>query len=177
MSTTYREHYTRQDHQNWEGDWELIDGAPYAMSPSPGFSHQRLEKALLIAIDHILKQCDRCEAVSEIDWSPNEDTVVRPDVLVVCDQTGEFVRKTPELIAEVVSPTSAFRDEKMKFELYQQEGVKTYLLVYPEERRVKIFRWHEGRLIKDGDYANETITLEIQDCQGRVDLSQLWRKP
>lgn len=176
MALAYLEHYTRQDHENWEGDWELIDGAPYAMSPSPSITHQLTGGDLFSQLKDIIRNCDDCLALYEMDWSPNEDTVVRPDVLVVCDQTGECVRKTPELIAEVVSPTSAFRDEKMKFALYQQEGVKTYLLVYPEEQRVKIFRWHEGRLIKDGDYANETLTLEIQDCQGRVDLSRLWRK-
>ncbi|NBC48804.1 MAG: hypothetical protein GVY22_12600 [Gammaproteobacteria bacterium] len=61
------EHYTRDDHQRWEGDWELIQCIPLAMSPSPGVAHQRLSGRLYTQLAAALEDCPDCEALFEID--------------------------------------------------------------------------------------------------------------
>ena len=175
MSLAYQEHYTIRDYALWEGDWELIRGAPYAMAPSPSISHQRLEKALLLLIDKSLHGCTSCEVIAEVDWQCADDTVLRPDVLIACNIQGEKLTKTPELIVEVVSPSSAKRDEGLKFELYQQEGVKTYILAYPEEKVAKVYRLYEGRYIKEADFTNEQFDFTIKECALNIDFSQIWR--
>ncbi|BCN92707.1 hypothetical protein THMIRHAM_04920 [Thiomicrorhabdus immobilis] len=175
MALAYSEHYTVRDYALWEGDWELIHGAPYAMAPSPSISHQRIEKGFLFQFDLSLKKCTNCEVLAEIDWQSSDDTVVRPDVLIACNIEGEKLTKTPELIVEIVSPTSAKRDELTKFELYQQEGVKFYILAYPDEKMAKVYRLHEGRFIKEADYSNERFDFKIRECDLSIDFSQIWR--
>lgn len=174
MALAYTEHYTARDYEQWQGDWELIYGAPYAMAPSPGVSHQRIERALLLQLDQGLKACSECEVLSEIDWYCSDDTVVRPDVLIACEILGEKLSKTPELIVEVVSPSSAKRDELVKFELYQQEGVKFYILAYPDEQKAKVYRLLEGRFIKVADFSQEVFEFVVKSCKLSLDFSQLW---
>ncbi|WP_040726047.1 Uma2 family endonuclease [Thiomicrorhabdus sp. Kp2] len=175
MSLAYEEHYTIRDYALWEGDWELIRGAPYAMEPSPSISHQRIEQALSFQVYKQLQNYIECEALAEIDWQCADDTVVRPDMLIACNIQGEKLTKTPELIVEVVSPSSAKRDEGLKFELYQQEGVKTYILAYPEEKVAKVYRLHEGRYIKEADFTDEQFDFMIKECALNIDFSQIWR--
>ncbi|MBD3756438.1 MAG: Uma2 family endonuclease [Gammaproteobacteria bacterium] len=175
MALAYLEHYTFRDYQQWEGDWELIYGAPYAMAPSPSISHQRIERSILVQLDEGLKHCAQCEVLSEVDWQSSDDTVVRPDVLVACDINGERLTTTPELIVEIVSDTSAKRDEQIKFELYEKEGVKWYLLVYPDDPKVKVFRWHEGRYIKEADFTNQLFDFTLRNCRLTLDFARIWR--
>ena len=47
----YTEHYTLDDYRLWEGDWELIDGSAYAMSPSPMVTHQSVSDILTCKAD------------------------------------------------------------------------------------------------------------------------------
>jgi len=53
MQLTERElpHYTYEDYSNWEGRWELIQGIPYAMSPSPSYTHQRISQKIARLLD------------------------------------------------------------------------------------------------------------------------------
>ncbi|MEA3405044.1 MAG: Uma2 family endonuclease [Pseudomonadota bacterium] len=176
MASAYGEHYSVRDYQLWEGDWELIYGAPYAMAPSSSISHQRLEQAISVQLYETLQKCERCEVLSEIDWQSSDDTVVRPDVLVACNIQGEKLTKTPELIVEVVSPTSAKRDETVKFELYEKEGVKHYFIVYPEELKVKVYELKEGKFIKVADFSDEQYEFSIKDCPINLDFNKIWRK-
>jgi len=175
MSLVYGEHYTIRDYALWEDDWELIRGAPYAMAPSPSISHQWLKQALSFQLYEQLQNCLDCEALAAVDWQCADDTVVRPDVLIACNISGEKLTKTPELIVEVVSPTSAKRDELTKFELYQQEGVKFYILAYPEEKVAKVYRLHEGRYIKEADFSNEQFNFAIKECELSLDFSLVWQ--
>lgn len=177
MSLAYLEHYTVRDYEQWEGNWELIQGAPYAMAPSPTVTHQQTNGDIYFALKKSLAECAVCQALFEIDWKIAHDTVVRPDLLVVCDLDGNEVNKVPELIVEVVSPTSAKRDEQIKFELYQKEGVKTYMLVYPENQVAKVYVLKEGRFIKFGDFMQESYTTSIKGCDLSIDFSQVWARP
>ena len=170
----FQEHYTAKDYALWQGDWELIYGAPYAMSPSPTLTHQRINSALHLALHHAFKNCVQCEVLYEIDVHLDEDTVVRPDVLVVCNQEGDFIRKAPELIVEIVSPSSVRRDEHLKFELYETEGVQIYIIVYPEEQKAKVFQLKEGRYIKQGDYLQNTFNSSMQGCAFELNFATIW---
>jgi len=78
------------------------------------------------------------------DWKLSSNTILKPDVSVVCDDDNpSFITKTPEIIFEVLSPSTAQRDEGLKFKLYEEQGVKYYILVYPEDLVAKVFE-HNG---------------------------------
>lgn len=179
MALAYQEYYTFEDYQHWQGDWELIGGMPYAMTPSPGVTHQTVAGNLFVQIKSAssknTQQCHHCHVLMETDWQISNDTIVRTDVMVVCKDIDEKVLVTPELIIEVVSPSSTKRDEKMKFELYQQEGVRYYILAYPKKRLAKIYINNSNRFSKVGDYVNEVADFLIDDCRINIDFSTIWR--
>lgn len=177
MPAVYQERYTAKDFALWSGDWELILGAPCAMSPSPTFTHQFAAGELYFQMRQQLANCPYCNPVMETDWHLAEDTVLRPDVMLVCGIQGEQVRKTPELIAEVVTETSAKRDEQIKFSLYEQEGVKVYLLIYPEIQLVKIYQLQRGRFSKIADLSHESHEVQLSDtCHLVIAAHPLWRQ-
>ena len=179
MALAYQEYYTFEDYQHWNGDWELIEGMPYAMAPSLTVTHQTVSFNIASEIKAVLNNkpncCDKCCILMETDWQVSNDTVVRPDVMVVCQNVDEKVIVTPELIVEVVSSTSTKRDEVMKFDLYQREGVLYYILAYPEKRLAKIYHNTIGEFRKLGDYGTETVEFEIRECNFSVDFSLIWR--
>jgi len=170
------ERYTSRDYRHWEGDWELIHGMPCAMTPSPGVTHQTVNAAIHAQLFAALEECPGCRALYEIDVEFADDTVVRPDLLVICyEPEGERLTRAPELIVEIVSPNTARRDEIAKFQLYRDEGVSHYLLVYPEAEKVKVYRLIDGEYRKVGDYHDQIHCFELQDCRIELDFSRLWR--
>ncbi|WP_404360188.1 hypothetical protein [Methylotuvimicrobium sp. KM1] len=55
MPLAYQEHYTVDDYQQWEGNWELIEGMPYTMTPSPSVTHQIVAFNIVTSIKNALK--------------------------------------------------------------------------------------------------------------------------
>ncbi len=168
-------HYTYEDYARWEGDWELIEGVPVAMSPAAGVEHQSLACEMIRQLGNQLEECFPCRVLGEVDYKVEEETVVRPDVLVVCKPvSGAYVAQTPELVIEVVSPSSIRKDERIKFMLYEQEKVPYYVLVYPHDRRAKIYRLKGDHYDKVGDCSQERFTFEGLSCPFALDFAQVF---
>lgn len=179
MALAYQEYYTLEDYQHWEGDWELIEGMPYAMTPSPGVTHQIVSVNVVSQIksntNNKKADCAACHVLMETDWQISNDTLVKPDVMLVCRELGEKVMVTPELIVEVVSLSSTKRDEVMKFDLYQREGVLYYILAYPEKRIAKVYHNKVNGFKKLGDYSSGEIEFLIGECRFAFDFGSIWR--
>ncbi len=79
-------HYTYDDYCKWEGRWEIIDGIPYAMSPAPNPRHQSVgAKIIYELISSINKTgCKNCKVYEFIDVKIQEDTIIQPDISIVC---------------------------------------------------------------------------------------------
>ena len=174
MDAAYLPHYTMEDWRRWEGDWELIEGVPYAMAPSPGVTHRSVGVKIVRQLDEALEACPEYMVVYETDWEVSSDTVIRPDCMVICGQAGERVRRAPRILFEIVSPQSVIRDEHLKFEIAEREGVPYYVLVYPGGRVAKVFQWREGRYVKAADCTSETFEFGLEACAVGVDFSRVW---
>ncbi len=156
--------HTYADYLTWPDDvrYELIDGVAYAMAPpAPTLEHQdfageiyfQLRQALqgkpcrafIAPLDVRLPKADEADEADEADG--HVDTVVQPDVLVVC-QPGKLdrrgVRGAPDLAVEVLSPSTASHDHVRKRRAYEQAGVREYWLVHPTDRIVTIYRLENG---------------------------------
>jgi Uma2 family endonuclease len=134
----YIPQYTATDYQKWEGDWELIDGMPYAMSPSASVPHQDLAGELIWQIRDSLKknksECN-CRQLHETDWVVSDSIVLRPDIVVVCDSSVNlYITNAPVLIIEILSPSTASKDRFLKMEIYEEYGVKYYIIVDPASK-------------------------------------------
>ncbi len=178
MTFAYQEHYTVEDYRQWQGDWELFAGMPYAMTPSPSVTHQMVivnaVSRFKLAIDEHVG-CGHCIVLAATDWQISNDTVVRPDAMILCREAGDRVLVTPDVIMEVVSPSSTKRDEQMKFERYAREGVAYYLLAYPESRLLKLYRNGAEGFRKLGDYTDEPVELVLGQCPLSIDTARFWR--
>ena len=97
-----------------------------------------------------------------------------PDVIIACGISGERLLKTPALIVEIISPPTARRDELLKFELYQREGVAWYILVYPDDKKAKVYRLSEGQYKKKGDFSTEIFEFDIGPCSVPLEFSRIW---
>lgn len=169
-------HYTYEDYLLWEGQWELIEGIPYAMSPAPTIRHQSISQKISVELGSKLNSCKKCHALLPVDWRIAEDIVVQPDNLVVCGEvSGQYLTQAPEVIFEILSPTTASKDRNLKFELYEREGVQYYVIVDPETQMAKVYqRFADGRFVKQLDAQKQTFSFDLGECQIDFDFSLIW---
>ena len=85
--------YTYQDYLHWEGKWELIEGIPFAKSPSPSVNHQRIASLLNVELGISLRNtnCD-CLVYQPLDVKISDNTVLQPDLLIICNKIeGSYI--------------------------------------------------------------------------------------
>ena len=136
---SYLPHYSYTDYCQWQGDWELYGGIPIAMTASSFGRHQQCVTRLLLAIGgQLAAGTTKYEALVELDWVVDDDTVVRPDLLVIAGEVPEkHLHAAPVLTAEILSASSRDRDTQYKVDLYRESGVKRYLIVDPDESSIE----------------------------------------
>jgi len=142
--------YTLAEWRTWPEDerWELIYGVPYGMSPSPRVSHQGQAFDLGRRLGNFLEgePCRVFMAPLDVflrDQDQDEDIVVEPDVMVVCDPDrikDDGIHGAPDFIAEVLSDSTAYKDLGVKKELYERSGVKEYWIIQPDTCAVFVYR-------------------------------------
>jgi Uma2 family endonuclease len=174
LAIKYLPKYTLKDYEKWEGNWELIEGIAYALA-SPSVKHQRTVGKLFRFLDEAIeKECKNCLVGIDTDYIIDEHTVVRPDVYVTCEKVGEKLLKAPKIIFEVVSESTSEKDEGLKKELYEREGVEYYVLVYPEIKKARIFKLEEDKYKKVLDATEDTFTFNLAECKITLDFSKVW---
>ena len=77
---------------------------------------------------------------------------------------------------EIISPATARRDEKVKFEIYEREKVKYYILVYPDDLSAKIYKLEGKRYDKQGDFSQESYRFEEATCPMRLDFGKVFKR-
>ena len=150
--------YTLADALTWDDQTrtELIDGAPVMMAP-PSRVHQEIAAELTRQLGNYLdgKKCRVYPAPFAVrlfekagDRPEDVDTLVEPDLSVVCDP-GKLddmgCKGAPDLIIEILSPSTQRHDRLTKYNLYERAGVTEYWIVSPEERTVQVSLLSGGR--------------------------------
>lgn len=188
MSTgkKYIPHYDVEDYQQWEGDWELWEGVPVSMSPSPFARHSKLLGQIVtklnVAID--ATHCD-ANVLVELDWIISNDTILRPDCVVACGSVPEkHLTTPPAIVVEVLSKSTRQRDLDHKRAIYQQEKVPYYLILDPDAEQLTVLKLDADGKYKQADQATnatgadgaDTLALKIcGDCELSVDVSTLFK--
>ena len=169
-------HYTYDDYVQWEGRWELIYGVAHAMSPSPNITHQSISQHIASQLERVLENCQECHALLPVDWKIDEETTVQPDNLVVCGELEKtaYLKKTPTLIFEILSKSTAHKDRTTKFKLYEREGVRHYVIVDPKESIAKVYRLQEGRYIKVVDASKDNVEFDLGKCIILFEFARIW---
>jgi len=164
---TYAEYLTWLDGQTRE----LIHGLIKKMSPAPRLEHARVNTKILWNLEFIIrKNKGKCEVfTAPFDvripkrgetTDDKIDTVVQPDICVVCDLSKLDYRGccgAPDLIVEILSPSTNKKDVTEKFTLYEESGVKEYWIVYPSDKVIHVF------LLQENGKYDEGIIYERED--------------
>ena len=159
-------YFTYDDYLKWpeEERWEIIEGQAYAMTPSPTWKHQEVQGAIYEQFRAFFRDKPCRVFLSPLDVRlPNPDaegkavdTVVQPDLLVLCDSSkldDRSVVGAPDLVIEILSESTAWRDQDVKLRLYEKHGVRCYIVVDP---------W------------GKTLTIRILEAEGRYGLPEIF---
>ena len=179
--------YTFADYLTWDEDdhIELIYGYPYMMS-SPSTEHQLVSGELFAQLHTYLadKKCRVIAAPYAVrlfeeasDRPEDVNTVVEPDLVVICDPSKmdrRGCKGTPDLVIEILSPSSRRHDRIVKLDLYQRAGVREYWVVNPEDRTVQVMLLKDSYLLPVEDYGREDMAKVniLEDCT--IDLSKVF---
>lgn len=176
VSLPKKEHeYTYADYLSWPEDErvELINGTPY-LQTAPSRIHQEILSELHRQIANFLvdKHCKVYPAPFHVvlhleEENGNEDdrkNVVEPDLTIVCDQAkldDRGCKGNPDMIIEIVSPSTARRDKFEKFNLYEQAGIKEYWIIEPEEKILSVFTLQSNQRFGRPDLYTEESQVKV----------------
>ena len=177
--------YTYADYCKWDDSerWELIDGIAYAMAPpAPGWAHQSIIGEIYFQLKQFLRG-KKCNVfLSPLDVRLNADTkdntIVQPDLLVVCD-SSKFDHHSyvgvPDMVVEVLSPSTALHDFDRKYRLYLKHGVREYWIVDPEAQAVVTHILEDGAYVRKTYEQKEVIPVYVLDgCA--VDFAEVFEE-
>lgn len=176
-----RSGYTLKDYYGLpdERRVELIDGVFYDMS-APTLAHQRAGLSIYSSINEYISQkrgmCVPFAAPVDVQLDCDEDTMVQPDVLVVCDRDkllNRCVYGAPDLIVEVLSPSTSRKDSILKLAKYRAAGVREYWMVDLDKKKVVVYEFEKGEspVIYGMD---QEVPVGIFDGRCRVDFAKLY---
>lgn len=184
--------YTYADYLTWQFDdaIELIKGKIMAMSPAPSSEHQGIVTNLGGVLYNFFhkKPCKLFYAPFDVrlydrkkSIVANQDiySVVQPDLCIICDKIKIDIKGclgSPDWIIEILSAGNSKKDMQIKYELYQESGVKEYWLVYPYEKAVHQFILNEEtekyQLLNMYSGEDTAIPQLFPDCQ--IDLREVF---
>lgn len=168
-------HYTYAEYEKWEGNWELIEGIAHAMSPSPVPIHQHIANNLGAEFRFQLKQCNKCAAYQPIDYRITDDTILQPDMLIVCEEiTKKYLDFPPVLVAEVPSPATALKDRHTKYALYESQGIKYYIIISPDTEEAEVYELEHGSYHLSKKGRNIVHDFFLKDCKAVIDFKEVW---
>ena len=167
--------YTVDDYMGWTDDafrCELIDGVVFDMSAAPVVKHQETISSLHFELMSFLRERHKqgggggeppCLVLeSPVDVVLTRNTVVQPDLIVLCNRAkiinGKNIQGAPDLVVEMLSPSTAAKDKREKFRAYERAGVPQYLIVDPHEQYAELYTLGE-----EGRYASPPTILAAED--------------
>jgi len=181
---SYRQYKTWPDEERWE----LINGVAYNMTPAPNRKHQEIAGSIFNQFYNFLKgkKCKAYMAPFDVRlplYNENEDdiiNIVQPDVLVVCDKNkldSKGAIGAPDLVVEILSPSTAAKDLREKMALYEQAGVLEYWLVDPHDNIVMIHKLVQNSYGRAEIFAgSEKIPVGIFNNELIIELQEVFNE-
>ena len=180
--------YTYNDYLKWQFDEmvEIIRGKVFRMSPAPNSRHQQIATSLTSIVYLFFEKhsCNVFAAPFDVRF-PNKNgksdkdihTVVQPDLCVICEDNKIDERGcigAPDLIVEILSPSTSSKDLNLKYALYEEFEVKEYWIVYPTEESVHVYTLIAGKYQQSGIYTKGYNIISPLFPELEVDLNRVF---
>jgi len=176
--------FTYSDYAGWEDGnrYELIDGVVHLMS-APTADHQRVLIRLARKFADYLddKTCEVFVAPFDVCLSgkgDNDYTVVQPDILVICDESkidNRYCNGAPDLVVEILSPSTSRMDRIKKQNKYLQAGVREYWIADPVDKNIVVNVLENGKYVIYAYDETDIISVRVlQDCN--ITLSDIFKQ-
>lgn len=182
------QNYSYDDYLNWDENerWEIIDGVPY-MQAAPSRMHQEILMELARQISNYLtdKPCKVYPApfCVRLDIEKNNNdikNVVEPDITVVCDNSKldeRGCKGAPDMIVEILSPSTGKMDKVIKFNKYEKAGVKEYWILEPDQKIMSAFVLQpNGRYGRPEMYTEEDVIKSSILSDFEIDLKSVFNR-
>jgi len=181
--------FTYSDYAAWPDDkrYEIINGAAYSMAPAPSERHQGVSAQLLADFVIYLrgKKCRVYDAPFDValpeegEQFETATNVVQPDIVIICDKDKISHRGcfgAPDLVVEILSPSTAPNDLKNKRKLYQRFGVVEYWIVDPLHKTIQVFKLDkQGKYLFPETFAgDDKIKVGIFNDELEIDLAVIF---
>lgn len=150
---------------------EVIDGVEYQMSP-PNMSHVVIRGNIESIFRQYLKG-KRCRAFSEAGLYLENGFLI-PDIMIVCDRDkikADGIHGTPDLVVEILSPSTGKKDRSVKLKTYEKAGVKEYWIVSPKAKSVEVYKLQDGHYELDELY--HSLSQEEWDMMDEKDRKKI----
>ncbi|MGB9716150.1 MAG: Uma2 family endonuclease [Thermodesulfovibrionales bacterium] len=178
---TDKKKYTYQDYLKTPEDerYELIEGE-LLMTPAPVPNHQTISGRLDFELRKFVTEND----VGEVFYAPcdvylDDENVVQPDILLISKERltiiGEKnIQGAPDLVIEIISENTAYRDLIQKKKLYARFGVKEYWIVIPEEESIEVYTLKDNTFMLHKTYTKENILESLYLKDLKIELKKIF---
>lgn len=156
---------------------ELIDGVIYDMT-APTRTHQTIAFRICMQLTECIEKHDmHCVAyVAPVDVRLDMDqrTIVQPDVVLLCheDDNDSRIEGAPEMLVEVLSPSTRSKDCLLKLNKYMNAGVKEYWIVDPDDEKVFVYDFENGNILKAYGF-DDKIPVGISKGKCEIDFAEI----
>ena len=173
--------YTYEDYS------KLPEGAPYqliggklVMTPSPIPYHQELSRELGFKLLTFVKENDVGHVYhAPLDVYFSETDVYQPDILFIHKNREKIIGKTkiegsPDIVIEILSPSTAYYDLRKKFRIYEKFGVKEYWIVDPELKKIEVYENENSmyRIFSEAENAGIVSSAVLKSFE--IELNELF---
>ncbi len=171
MALPLEKYYTVEDYYDMPEDIraELIEGQIVYMA-APSTQHQRISSHLHLIIGNYINSkhgsCEVFYAPYSVQLREEDDTVVEPDIVVVCDPdkiTPRGCVGAPDWIIEIVSPSNPRHDYITKLYLYSNAGVREYWIIDAAQNKIYVYNMQDNKLVLKDYTFQDTVKVGIYD--------------
>jgi Uma2 family endonuclease len=138
------------------------------MSPAPSRTHQGVSGNLHGQLFNFLKGkfCKVYAAPFDVrlDADKEDDTVVQPDITVVCDKSkldDKGCKGAPDMVIEIISASSARMDRLIKLRLYRRAGVREYWIIDPETKTAQVYLLENGKYVVNAYDNTDAVPVHV----------------
>lgn len=173
-------------------DYKLLpEGAPYqliegelVMTPAPTPYHQIISGNLFVKINKVVREKNAGAVIySPVDVYLDEENAYQPDIVFISRERQGIIKEdgiygAPDLVIEILSPTTAYYDIRKKFRVYERYGVKEYWIVDPEMKGIEIYTLSQKGEFDLSSKYYETGTVRSKILAGiELDLKEVFSLP